>query len=192
MVDRADEIAYTCHDLDDGLRARMIPEDELAGLALWREIQTYIKKKYSKIADPQRKRLSIRLLVNQLVMDLAGATRRHLRKIGVKTVSDLQKAKAPLVVFSPSINKKKEELRRFLHLNLYQHYRVVRMTDKGQRFIRSLFEAYLKKPGQLPPALRERIKKDGLHRAICDYIAGMTDRYILEEYKRLFEPYERV
>ena len=83
-------------------------------------------------------------------------------------------------------------LRRFLHTHLYQHYRVVRMTEKGRRFIRRLFGAYVEKPEQLPPAVRERIEKDGLHRAICDYIAGMTDRYIQEEYKRLFEPYERV
>ena len=66
------------------------------------------------------------------------------------------------------------------------------MTDKGQRFIRSLFEAYLKKPGQLPPTVKGRVQKDGLHRAICDYIAGMTDRYAQDEYRRLFEPFERV
>lgn len=192
VVDQSDEIAYTCHDLDDGLRARMISEADLKGVALWRETQVYLRKKYPVIGDPQRKRLSIRLLVNRLVMDLVGTTARHLRQLRIESVTDLQKVKGPLAVFSAALNKKKEELRRFLHKNLYQHHRVVRMTEKGQRFIRNVFESYLKKPGQLPPAVRDRIKKDSLHRAICDYIAGMTDRYVIEEYKKLFEPYERV
>lgn len=192
VVDQSDEIAYTCHDLDDGLRAQMISEEELQETALWKETQTYIRRKYSRIEESPGKRLAIRLLINRLVMDLVEATRRHLKKLKVEGVRDLQKVKGPLVVFSPSLTKKKEELRRFLHAHLYQHYRVVRMTDKGQRFIRSLFEAYLRKPGQLPPGVRERAAKDGLHRAICDYIAGMTDRYAQDEYLRLFEPYERV
>jgi dGTPase len=170
----------------------MISEEDLHGNALWEEIQAYIRKKYPRIGNTHRIRLAIRLAINRLVMDLVQTTHRRLKKLGIKKVSDLQRAKGPLAEFSPSVTKKKEELRKFLHANLYQHYRVVRMTDKGQRFIRSLFEAYLRKPGQLPPPVRERSKREGLHRAICDYISGMTDRYILEEYKRLFEPYERV
>jgi len=192
VVDQSDEIAYSCHDLDDGLRARMISEEALSRVTIWREAQAYIYKKYPHIADSQRKRLAIRLLINQLVMDLVSSTGQNLKKLRIKSVSDLQKVRVPLVVFSESVKRKKAELKKFLHANLYQHYRVVRMTDKGQRFIRRLFETYLRKPGQLPPAVSERIKKDGLHRAICDYIAGMTDRYIQEEYKRLFEPHERV
>lgn len=192
VVDQADEIAYTCHDLDDGLRAQMISEDDLAKTSLWHEVHGYIRKKYPHIEEMQRKRLAIRLLINRLVMDLVESTRRHLKKLSVENVTDLQKVKCQLAVLSPGMVKKKEELRRFLHAHLYQSYRVVRMTEKGQRFIRSLFEAYLEKPGQLPPAVWKRTNKDGLRRAICDYIAGMTDRYVQDEYRRLFEPYERV
>lgn len=192
IVNEADEIAYTCHDLDDGLRAQMIAEDGLQKISLWRETQAYIQKKYPQIEDSLRKRLSIRLLVNRFVMDMVETTQRHLKNLNVQTVADLQKVKGPLALFSPSLLKKREELRRFLHLNLYQHHRVVRMTEKGQRFIRGLFESYLKKPGQLSPAVLERAARDGLYRAICDYIAGMTDRYAQDEYKRLFEPFERV
>ena len=192
VVDQSDEIAYTCHDLDDGLRAQMIPEEELGRTTLWRETQVYIRRKYNRLQEGPKKRLAIRLLINRLVMDLIETTRRHLKELKVERVADLQKVKGPLVVFSPSVNKRKEELRKFLHAHLYQHYRVVRMTDKGQRFIQGLFGAYLRKPGQLPPHVRERVQKDGLHRAVCDYIAGMTDRYAQDEYRRLFEPYERV
>ena len=192
VVDQADEIAYSCNDLDDGLRARMLGEKDLGQLALWRESLAYVKKKYPLIAEDLRIRLAIRLLINQFVMDLIGATRRHLKKMKVERFGDLQSVKEPLVVFSAPVLKKKEELRRFLHAHLYQHYRVVRMTDKGQRFIRALFETFLRKPGQLPPGVRERAEEEGLHRAVCDHIAGMTDRYAQDEYRRLFEPYERV
>lgn len=192
IVDQADEIAYNCHDLDDGLSAQMISEKDLEAVALWREALIYVQKKYKKIGDNVRKRTAIRLIINRLVMDMIASTQRHLKSLKIERVSDLQKVKGQLVISSPSVVKKKEELRRFLHANLYQHYRVVRMTDKGQRFIRSLFETYLRKPGQLPPAVRGRAKEDGLHRAICDYIAGMTDRYVQDEYRRLFEPFERV
>ncbi|MBI2167107.1 MAG: deoxyguanosinetriphosphate triphosphohydrolase [Candidatus Omnitrophica bacterium] len=191
-VDHADEIAYTCHDLDDGLRAEMIAEEELRGTRLWEEALNYIHKKYPRIEPAPRNRLAIRLLINQLVMDLIETTRRHLEKLGVKSVKDLQKVQGPLVLFSPGMTKKMEQLRRFLHAHVYQHYRVVRMTDKGQRFIRCLFEAYVKKPGQLAPSVRKRVEKDGIYRAVCDYIAGMTDRFAQDEYKRLFEPFERV
>ncbi len=192
VVDQSDEIAYTCHDLDDGLRAQMISEEGLEKVALWRELQSYIRKKYPKIENAYRRRLTIRLLINRLVMDLVETTRRHLKRLGVSGVQDLQKIKGALVATSASMVRKRVELRRFLHANLYQHYRVVRMTEKGQRFIRKLFEAYLEKPGQLPPSVKDRVGKDGLHRAVCDYIAGMTDRYVQDEYKRLFEPFERV
>lgn len=192
VVDHADEIAYTCHDLDDGLRAEMIAEDELHGIKLWEEALRYICKKYPRIEPDPRHRLAIRLLINQLVMDLIETTRRHLGKLEVKSVKDLQKVQDPLVLFSPGMTKKMEQLRRFLHAHVYQHYRVVRMTDKGQRFIRSLFETYVKKPGQLAPSVRKRAEKDGIYRAVCDYIAGMTDRFAQDEYKRLFEPFERV
>ena len=192
VVDQSDEIAYTCHDLDDGLRAQLITEDELNGIPLWRETQVYIREKYRKIGGVQRKRLAVRLLINRLVTDLVETTRRHLKKLGVQNTADLQKTKEPLTLFSASMTRQKAQLRRFLHENLYQHYRVVRMTEKGQRLIRNLFESYLKKPGQLPPGVRQWAAKEGLHRALCDYLAGMTDRFAQDEYKRLFEPYERV
>jgi len=96
------------------------------------------------------------------------------------------------VVFSEPVKGLHQQLKKFLNKNLYQHYRVVRMTDKGQRFLKSLFQVYLQKPAQLPPDVALRSKSEGIHRALCDYLAGMTDRFALDEYKRFFEPYERV
>ncbi|HTL69817.1 MAG TPA: deoxyguanosinetriphosphate triphosphohydrolase, partial [Candidatus Eisenbacteria bacterium] len=86
----------------------------------------------------------------------------------------------------------RQELRDFLKAKLYRHYRVVRMSDKARRFIRALFEVYVSRPQQLPPGSQKRLKAEGVERVVCDYIAGMTDRYAQDEYRKFFEPFEKV
>lgn len=192
LVDLSDEIAYNSHDLDDGLRSELLHENELKEVQMWNEASRYIQKKYSALPASQRKRLAIRLIINQLAADLVRHSTARIQKLKIRSLDQLQKTAQPVISFSEPVKKKLMEVKRFLHKNLYQHYRVVRMTDKGQRFLKALFQVYLQKPGQLPPEVVARSKKDGLHRAICDYLAGMTDRFALDEYKRFFEPYERV
>lgn len=192
VVDLADEIAYNNHDLDDGLRSELVHEDQLKEVHLWMDAERYIRKQYPGIAGVQKKRLIIRLMVNRLVSDLVENTQARITKMGLESLKDLQKTQRPLVGFSDKTQKQLMELKRFLHQNLYQNYRVVRMTDKGQRFLKALFNVYLQKPTQLPPYVLKRSKKEGLHRVLCDYLAGMTDRFAQDEYKRIFEPYERV
>ena len=97
-----------------------------------------------------------------------------------------------MIGFSSELTQKREELRAFLKARLYRHYRVVRMSDKARRFLRALFDVYLARPEQLPPGSQKRLKSEGPHRVICDYLAGMTDRYAQDEYKKFFEPFERV
>jgi dGTPase len=192
VVDLADEIAYNSHDLDDGLRAELLTEEQLGGVALWQGRARYIQRKYSKISSLHKKRLTIRLIINRQVMDVIERTRSQIQRLRIQSWKDLQCIETPVVAFSKSMKKHHLQLKKFLHQNLYQHYRVVRMTDKGQRFIKALFQAYLQKPGQLPPEVFQRINKEGIYRAVCDYLAGMTDRFALDEYRRFFEPYERV
>jgi dGTPase len=192
LVDLADEIAYNSHDLDDGLRAELLFEDQLTDLSLWSESIQYIKKKYPKISPPHRKKLAIRLIINQLVLDVVETTRRQIVKLKIESLRDLQKIRKPIVIFSEEMRRKHLQLKKFLNKHLYLHHRVIRMTDKGQRFLKALFHLYLQKPGQLQPEVLERSKKEGIHRAICDHLAGMTDRFALDEYRRFFEPYERV
>ncbi len=192
LVDIADEIAYNSHDLDDGLRAELLNEDQLAGMALWEHSLRYIQKKYKTISSLHRKRLTIRLMINRLTTDLIETTVVNLKKWSIETLEDLQKLGKPVVSFSETMRRDHLQLKKFLNQNLYQHYRVVRMTGKGQRFIKALFQVYLEKPAQLPPEVLTRSKKEGAHRMICDHIAGMTDRSVLDEYRRFFEPYERV
>jgi dGTPase len=192
VVDMADEIAYNSHDLDDGLRSELITEVEVAELQLWSDACRYIEKKYPTVPPLQKKRLVIRLIINRLVTDAIENSLARIEKTSLESSEDVQKLKQPVIVFSEGIKRQLADLKRFLNSHLYNHYRVVRMTDKGQRFLKELFEVYLQKPAQLPPDVLRRGKRDGIHRAICDYLAGMTDRFALDEYKRLFEPYERV
>lgn len=192
VADMADEIAYNNHDLDDGLRAELLSEEQIEKLRLWHDAAKYIRKKYPKIGPVQRKRLAIRLIMNRLVLDLIDHTLGQIEKNNIRSVKDLQSLEKPLVGFSKETAAYVRELKAFLHQNLYHHYRVERMTEKAQRFLKAIFKAYLEKPSQLPPEVMKRSKEEGIHRAICDYVSGMTDRFALDEYKRFFEPYERV
>ncbi len=192
VVDLADEIAYDSHDLDDGLRAGYLAEKDLRSISLWEKSVRYLKGKKYRLDEISGKKAAIRLLINQQVNDLLKTCGKNLAKFKNAKPEDVRKHAREIVRFSPGMQKQKKELKLFLHRELYNHYRVVRMTDKGQRFIREIFKIYLQKPRQLPPGTRKRLAKDPLERVICDYIAGMTDRFALDEYKRFFEPYERV
>lgn len=192
IVDLADEIAYSSHDLDDGLRSELIHEEQLESVQLWRDADTYIHKKYPKIGPFQKKRLVIRLVINRLVVDLVDTTEARIKKYKIDSLKDMQKAPYPIASLSEPVKRQLAELKKFLYKNLYQHHRVVRMTDKGQRFLKALFGMYMQKPLALPPDVIRRSEKEGIPRAICDYLAGMTDRFALDEYNRIFAPYERV
>lgn len=192
LADLADEIAYNSHDLDDGLRSELVSEVQLENVKLWEDASKYVQKKYSSLAVHHKRRMIVRLIINRLVNDTIENTQARIKKLGLRSFADVQKIQVPVVSLSEPMKHQLAELKRFLHKNLYQHFRVVRMTDKGQRFLKSLFQVYLEKPAQLPPEVLVRSKTEGLERALCDYLAGMTDRFAQDEYKRLFEPYERI
>jgi len=192
IADLSDEIAYDCHDLDDGLRSGLLKVEDLREVKLWKDSLNYVVRKYPRIKDTQRNRLIVRLLTNRLVSDLITETQNNLESYKIKSLKDLFNVKGSAAGFSHQIHKEKIQLEKFLKIHLYQNYRVIRMTSKGKRILREVFKVYEDCPEQLPPQVQERGKKDGIYRAICDYISGMTDRFALEEYKRLFEPFERV
>jgi dGTPase len=192
VVDLADAIAYNCHDLDDGLRAGLLDAEKVGEIKLWREASQYINQKSKRASAQVKIKIGVRLLMNRLVGGLVSETALNIKRYGIKTPEDYQKSKHQIVCFRETIDKKAKELKRYLTEHLYQHYRVVRMTEKGQRYIRELFHVYIDKPRQLPPHVLKRAERDGIYRAVCDYIAGMTDRFALDEYQRLFTPYEQV
>ena len=192
VVDIADEIAYDNHDIDDGLTSGLIGEDDLKKLGIWENINRQIDKKYDKIKLELRKYQIIRLLIDIQVTDLITQTENNIKRVKLKSSSEAKKCPSRVVSFSKNMLDSRRPLREFLMNNLYHHYRVVRMSNKAKRFIMELFEDYLEKPEQLPAQIQKKIPKDGVRRVVCDYIAGMTDRYALDEYKKLFYPYEKV
>jgi len=188
----ADEIAYDNHDLDDGITSGMIKESSLRKIGIWKEMSDLVNRKYPALSEEKRKYQIIRALINSQVTDLIQESEKNIKKFKLKSADDAKKLPIRIITFSENMQIKRKPLRQYLVKNLYQHYRVIRMSDKAARFIKMLFEIYLAKPQQLPPTFQKRLKNDTPHRVICDYIAGMTDRYALDEYKKFFEPYERV
>ena len=192
IVNIADEIAYDNHDLDDGLTSGLLKESDLEKLPIWNNIFKTISKKYAKIDTEKRKYLIIRSLIDMQVTDLIRQTEQRINRLKLKSHLEVKKRKEKMVTFSNQMQKLRDPLRNLLMDKLYHHYRVMRMANKAKRFIEELFKVYAERPQQLPPQIERRISTDGIRRAVCDYIAGMTDRYALDEYKKLFDPYEKV
>jgi dGTPase len=192
LVDLADEIAYINHDLEDGLTSRLLDVFVLEEVELWRQHFGEACRKYPKEPEKIRIRVAIRGIIDHLTTDLITETARATESAGVATENDVRGHAGRLARFTPEAEDLKARLKRFLFQNLYRHYRVVRMAEKAKRVVRELFEAYVSNPRQLPPHIAARIEGDGLHRVICDYIAGMTDRFALDEHRKLFDPLERL
>lgn len=185
----ADELAYTAHDLDDGLRSGLITPAQLTGLALWERARASIDWTTDTLDDLTRHRL-IRRLIGVEISDLVQATHAALTAADVQSVEALQRLPHNVVGWGAELAAQNKELKRFLYAQMYRHYRVVRMQVKAEAILSDLFNGYLREPAQLPPSVRQRAEqKNNLPRAICDYIAGMTDRFALDEHYKLFDPY---
>ena len=183
----ADELAYTAHDLDDGLRSGMITPNDLAGITLWEILSDSIGWRDTILDELTRHRL-IRRLIGIEVTDLVYATHQRLRDGNVRSVEDLQRLPYNVIVFSEDMHRRNRQIKDFLYKNLYRHSRVVRMAVKAERIITDIFKAYCSEPAILPYHIREQIEERGQERTICDYIAGMTDRFAVDEYQKLFDP----
>lgn len=188
MANAADELAYTTHDLDDGLRSGMINPQMLDGIALWEILKETYNWRGPMLDDMERHRM-IRQLVGMLVTDMVEATDNRLKESAAKSVLDIQKLPYNVIGFSEEMQRRNRELKDFLYQKLYRNYRVVRMTVKAENTIKDLFEAYKTEPAILPGHVQKMLGVRGLERTICDYIAGMTDRYAIEEHQRLFDPF---
>lgn len=188
IANAADELAYTAHDLDDGLRSGMINSSMLEGIALWEILRESIGWREQDLTEMTRHRL-IRRLIGLEVSDLLEATSAKLRQNNVTSVETLQRLPFNVIGYSEDATRRNRELKDFLYNNLYRHYRVVRMAVKAERIIGELFSSYIDSPSILPRHVQPLIKEHGLERTVCDYIAGMTDRFAIEEYTKIFDPY---
>jgi dGTPase len=190
LTNLADEIAYNNHDVDDGLRSGLIDIDALSGVGIFARHREDAQRCYPKLAGRRLVHETVRRMIGTLVSDLIAQTRHNIAAAAPASLHDVRAA-PPLAAFSPDIRGEQHELKQFLRSQLYQHYQVSRMTAKAQRIVRELFEAFMETPRLLPAQYQEKARADRA-RAIADYIAGMTDRYAIKEYRRLFAVEEGV
>ncbi len=186
----ADELAYNAHDLDDGLQANLISLQQLEDLELWQTLCERLKWSGNYMDIPDRHRF-IRELVGMQIDDVLETTARKLQKLQPRSVDDIQRLSENIVSHSPEMKKRNRELKDFLYQNMYYHFRIVRMAQRAGRFLRDIFESYISEPRQLPQEYQQKLDRDNLYRVVADYIASMTDRGALLEYRRLFDPLTR-
>ena len=191
IIDLADEIAYNNHDIDDGLKAGYIALEDLAAVELWQRTSARVGAKFPGLDSKRHILQTISYLIGELIGDLVSTTAERLVEQGIRTPAEVRRQPANLVALSPEMERLNKELKAFLYRKLYRHHKVERMRVKAERFLTLLFESYRDHPSLLPEKYQHRCDEYGVERVICDYLASMTDRYAQDEYKRLYEPFER-
>ena len=185
----ADEIAYNNHDVDDGLRSGLITLEQLEAVPVFNRHVATVRTAYGALPGRRLIHETIRRMIHGMVIDLVEQSRSHIAASAPASLEAVRRAPA-LVAFSPAVRQEQRELKAFLRENLYQHWRVRRMTSKARRIVGDLFKAFMDDPRLLPPQYQEKCRPFGeparTARAVADYIAGMTDRYAIGEHQRLF------
>jgi dGTPase len=191
IANLADEIAYNAHDLDDGIRAGMFEMAALDELTLWQELKEIVGWQSERPLSNITRHEIIRELIGKSVMDVLEHTGRDLVDNQIDSPEKVQTHPENLVGYSPEFKTKVRQLKKFLLDSMYRHYRLIRMQTKAERFVTELFQAYAQEPNMLPTDTKKKLDEAPLHRVITDYIAGMTDRYALDEWEKLYDPYRR-
>jgi dGTPase len=193
IVDFADEIAYNCHDIDDGLQSGMLHPEDLAGVELWETPYREVERQFPEASFSVRRYQAVRRLLDLLVNDLIRNIEERIATNAIDSVAGVRAVRPRLVDFSPSVDAATRALKARLMDRLYQHQRVRRMGAKAGRVMQGIFRAYMEDPRQMPPHIVDRVGPGTpVARVIADYIAGMTDRFAFDEYAKLYDPYERV
>lgn len=191
IANLADRVAYNCHDIEDAFGAGLVSEGDLEAVELWRKSAGSVRAQWPDAPLAAVRRPILDELESLLLKDIVSETRRRIQSARIETLDDVRQAEE-VVAFSTGMAGRVGQLETFLLERVYRHRRLIRMDDKARRFVRQLFEAYVDEPKLLPSRYHERIGDLGLHRVVCDYLAGMTDRFCQEECRRLFEPFESV
>ena len=193
IVDFADEIAYNSHDIDDGLQSGLIEPDDLAGVALWDTNHREIMRSFPNAGFSVQRYQTVRRILDALVTDLIANIERAIDARGLDSVAAVRTAKPRVADYSKDVERAVLELKARLMERLYKHHRVRRMTAKAARVMKGLFDAYMEDPGQMPPHVVARESASTpIARVVADYIAGMTDRFALDEHAKLYDPNTRV
>jgi len=195
LANLADEIAYNNHDIDDGLRAGLISVQQLLEIKLFEEHYRVVKDLYPQLSERRTIHEIIRRMINCLVGDLIETSKQNLASVSPSSIEDVRQYSSPLIKFSEEMISMNLELKQFLRNNLYSHFRVYRMSKKAHHIVEKLFDAFINDTKLLANEYRLKAKimessdgDIGRARIVADYVAGMTDRYAISEYNRLFDP----
>lgn len=187
IANLADEITYYSHDLDDGLDFQLITPKQLEQLDVWCDSYAEVRRHFPRLRGKELHSYVIRCIIDRQVQDVITTSEEFINDAGVQSADDVRRQKKPLIRYSLPLLKANQVLRKFLYKNLYYHPRVATANDRACELLKGVFQRYLKKPSLLGVTTAKRVRKDGLHRTVCDYLSGMTDRYLLEEHQRLFD-----
>lgn len=188
IADLADAITYYSHDLDDAVDFEVLSAAQLEENEIWRRTHRAVISRYPDAREPDLHTLIIRDIIDMQVRDVIMTSAQSIADAGVRSADDARRQPAPLIRYSDDLFQANGELRKFLYQNVYYHPRVADVNRRACEMLRKVFEAYLAEPERLGEAAAKRIEAEGLHRTVCDYIAGMTDRYLMEEYARIASP----
>jgi dGTPase len=190
-TDAADSIAYVSHDMDDGLKSGLITADMLEEVEIWRTAREKAKVSGALSSDMANYQV-IRNIIEAQVSDLVRQTEENIKRLSIASPDGARKAAEKVAEFSAGMTKLRGELREFLRTKMYKHSKIIRMEDKAYRVVEGLFRAYDKRPELLPEHVQKRLAEVGRRQLISDYVAGMTDRFALEDHRKLYDPMYRV
>jgi dGTPase len=185
VADLADEITYYSHDLDDAVDFEILTAEQLSDNGVWKRSQQHVLAHYPDAREPELHKLIIRNIIDVQVQDVVTTSAASILQTNPKSVDDVRKQPAKLIDYSKALRKANQALRKFLYTNVYYHPRVAKVNQRACEMLKKVFESYVVDPKQLGEVATRRLEQEGLHRTVCDYVAGMTDRYLIEEYARI-------
>ena len=185
IANLADEITYYSHDLDDAVDFEILNAEQLEQNAVWRRSERNVLSRYPDAREPELHKLIIRDIIDVQVQDVVATSATSISKANPKSPDDVRRQEAPLIRYSEELQEANAALRKFLYANVYYHPRVAKVNQRACEMLRKVFESYVADQRQLGEVATKRIDQEGLHRTVCDYVAGMTDRYLMEEYVRI-------
>jgi len=188
LADLADEITYYSHDLDDAVDFEILSAAQLAENEVWRRSDRAVRARYSGALQPELHKLIIRNIIENEVRDLIATSAKSVAQSGVQSADQVRRQPARLIRYSDELAEANRALRKFLYQNVYYHPRVSEVNRRASEMLRRVFEEYVVDPDRLGDGATRRIESEGLHRTVCDYVAGMTDRYLMEEHERIAGP----
>jgi len=193
LIDLTDEIAYSTADLDDSVEARILTREQVRqGVPLFARLHAEVSQRYPGAAEKLKFNETLKRVLDRLVSDLITHSRKLISKAGVKSVEEVRNFPQRLAAFSPEIDQERQEIKDFLYRNVYFSAGLQPDKKQAEQVIADMFAFFIKSPRDLPASYQEKTRREPLHRVVCDYVAGMTDTYILEQHRRFFPAKKRI